>query len=213
MSYTDQTAISAWGQSWQSVEYKRKLTIGLVTISIILICLPFFFQAIELRNGILINDYLLREIPATDVSIYIFIVIWAMALLTFSRFKTNPQIFITFLWGYILINLTRFISIGLVPLNAPIGLIPIEDPISNAFYGPKFITKDLFYSGHTAAMFLMFLCLNKRSDKILAFIATVAIGALVLVQHVHYTADVFCAPVITYLLWLASKKIVASKYI
>ncbi|MDB5012793.1 MAG: hypothetical protein JWQ25_995 [Daejeonella sp.] len=213
MSYTDQTAVSAWGLSWQSVEYKRKLAIGLTTISIILIALPFFYQAIELRNGILINDYLLREIPSTDVSIYIFIIIWSMALLTFSRFKSDPQIFITFLWGYILINLTRFISIGLVPLNAPMGLIPIEDPIINDFYGPKFITKDLFYSGHTAAMFLMFLCLNKRWDKIFALIATIAIGALVLVQHVHYTADVFCAPVITYLLWLASKKIVASKYI
>jgi len=213
MSYSDQTTIGAWGLSWQSAEYKRKLTIGLAIISVILIALPFFYQAIELRNGILINDYLLREIPAIDVSIYIFIIIWSMALLTFSRFKADPQIFITFLWGYILINLTRFISIGLIPLNAPIGLIPIEDPISNTFYGPKFITKDLFYSGHTAAMFLMFLCLNKRSDKILTLLATIAIGALVLVQHVHYTADVFFAPVITYFLWLASKKIIASKYI
>lgn len=213
MSYTDQTAVSAWGLSWQSVEYKRKLVIGLTTISIILTALPFFFQAIELRDGILINDYLLREIPATDVSIYIFIIIWSMAILTFSRFKSDPQLFLTFLWGYILINLTRFISIGLIPLNAPMGLIPIQDPISNAFYGPKFITKDLFYSGHTAAMFLMFLCLNKRWDKFFALIATIAIGAFVLVQHVHYAADVFCAPVITYLLWLASKKIVASKYI
>ena len=202
MSYSDQTTIGAWELSWQSAEYKRKLTIGLAIISVILIVLPFFYQAIELRNGILINDYLLREIPAINVSIYIFIIIWSMALLTFSRFKADPQIFITFLWGYILINLTRFISIGLIPLNAPIGLIPIEDPISNAFYGPKFITKDLFYSGHTAAMFLMFLCLNKRSDKILALLATVAIGALVLLQHVHYTADVFFAPVITYLLSL-----------
>ena len=92
------------------------------------------------------------------------------------------------------------ISIGLIPLNAQIGLIPVEDPISNAFYGLRFITKDLFYSSLTAVMFLMFLCLNKRSDKILTLLATIAIGALVVVQHVHYTADVFFAPVITYLL-------------
>ena len=107
MSYSDQTTIGAWELSWQSAEYKRKLTIGLAIISVILIVLPFFYQAIELRNGILINDYLLREIPAIDVSIYIFIIIWSMALLTFSSFKADPQIFITFLWGYILINLTR----------------------------------------------------------------------------------------------------------
>ena len=107
MSYSGQTTIGVWRLSWQSAEYKRKLTIGLVIISVSLIALPFFYQATELRNGFLINDYLLREIPAIDVSIYIFIIIWSMALLTFSSFKADPQIFITFLWGYILINLTR----------------------------------------------------------------------------------------------------------
>jgi membrane-associated phospholipid phosphatase len=133
-----------------------------------------------------------------------------MALLTFSRFRQDPSIFLTFLWGFILINLSRFISIGLFPLNAPADLIPIHDPISNHFYGPKFITKDLFFSGHTAAMFLMFLCLKKKTDKILALIATLFIGIAVLLQHVHYTMDVVMAPVITYFLWVGSKKIVNS---
>ena len=133
-----------------------------------------------------------------------------MTLLTFSRFKQDPNIFLTFLWGFILINLSRFVSIGLIPLNAPADLIPIHDPISNHFYVPKFITKDLFFSGHTAAMFLMFLCLKKRTDKILALLATIIIGIAVLLQHVHYTMDVVMAPVITYFLWIGSKKIVAS---
>jgi membrane-associated phospholipid phosphatase len=133
-----------------------------------------------------------------------------MTLFTLSRFKQDPNIFLTFLWGFILINLSRFVSIGLIPLNAPADLIPIHDPISNHFYGPKFITKDLFFSGHTAAMFLMFLCLKKRTDKILALLATIIIGISVLIQHVHYTIDVIMAPVITYFLWIGSKKIVAS---
>ena len=213
MPLTEQTSIKNWENTWQSTDYKKKLILGLILISIILTSLPFFFQAIETRNGILINDYILREIPSYDMSLYIFTIIWGMALLTFSRFKTDPQLFLTFLWGYILINLTRFISIGLFPLSAPIGLIDIHDPISNAFYGPKRVTKDLFYSGHTAAMFLMFLCLNKKLDKILALLSTIAIAVLLLIQHVHYTADVLFAPVITYLIWLASKKIVASKNI
>ena len=72
-----------------------------------------------------------------------------------------------------------------MPLNPPEGLIAIEDPISNYFYDSKFITKDLFFSGHTASMFLMFLCLKKRTDKIFAIIATIIIGISVLLQHVH----------------------------
>ena len=204
------TSVGVWKINWQSSDYRKKLIIGLILISFILFSLPFFFQAIEQRNGISFNDYLLSWLPAYDLSIYIFTVIWSMTLLTFSRFKQDPNIFLTFLWGFILINLSRFVSIGLIPLNAPADLIPIHDPISNHFYGPKFITKDLFFSGHTAAMFLMFLCLKKRTDKILALLATIIIGIAVLLQHVHYTMDVVMAPVITYFLWIGSKKIVAS---
>jgi membrane-associated phospholipid phosphatase len=202
--------VGVWKINWQSSVYRKKLITGLILISLILLSLPFFYQAIEQRNGISFNDYLLSWLPAYDLSIYIFTVIWSMTLLTFSRFKQDPNIFLTFLWGFILINLSRFVSIGLIPLNAPADLIPIHDPISNQFYGPKFITKDLFFSGHTAAMFLMFLCLKKRTDKILALIATIVIGIAVLLQHVHYTMDVVMAPVITYFLWIGSKKIVAS---
>ncbi|MEJ7693536.1 phosphatase PAP2-related protein [Daejeonella sp.] len=211
MPKQEQTAVvSLWKNNWQSTDYRRKLISGLIIISLILITMPFFYQAIEQRNGIKFNDYLLQWLPAYDLSRFMFVTIWSMALLTFHRFKQNPQIFLTFLWGFILINLSRFVSIGLVPLNAPDNFMAIHDPISNYFYGPKLITKDLFFSGHTAAMFLMFLCLKKRSDKILAFIATIVIGIAVLIQHVHYTIDVLMAPIITYFLWIAAKKIVKS---
>jgi hypothetical protein len=203
-------AVELWKSNLQSSDYRKKLIVGLILISFILLSLPFFYQAVEKRNGISFNDYLLGWLPAYDLSLFIFVVIWSMALLTFSRFRQDPSIFLTFLWGFILINLSRFITIGLLPLNAPADLIPIQDPISNYFYGPKFVTKDLFFSGHTAAMFLMFLCLKKKTDKILALLATIMIGIAVLLQHVHYTLDVVMAPVITYFLWIGSKKIVNS---
>jgi hypothetical protein len=101
------------------------------------------------------------------------------------------------------------ISIIVLPLNPPNELIELIDPISNSFYGSKFITKDLFYSGHTATQFLMFLCLQKRGDKLVTFISTIAIGVLVLVQHVHYTIDVVAAPFFTYLVFIITKKIIA----
>lgn len=211
MKMSEQRAVAElWKSHWQSTDYRKKLITGLILISFILLSLPFFYQAIEQRNGIDVNDHLLNLLPAYDLSSFIFVVIWSMALLTFSRFRQDPSIFLTFLWGFILINLSRFVTIGLFPLNAPDDLIPIHDPISNQFYGPKFITKDLFFSGHTAAMFLMFLCLKKKTDKILALVATIIIGIAVLLQHVHYTLDVVMAPIITYFLWVGSKKIVNS---
>jgi hypothetical protein len=131
-----------------------------------------------------------------------------MALLTIVRCVQEPQIFLLFLWGFIILSLSRMISIIALPLNPPNELIELIDPISNSFYGSKFITKDLFYSGHTATQFLMFLCLQKKGDKLVTFISTIAIGVLVLIQHVHYTIDVIAAPFFTYVVFIITKRIV-----
>ncbi len=89
-------------------------------------------------------------------------------------------------------------------------LIPLRDPISNLFYGSKntYITKDLFFSGHTSTLCLIFLCLTKKEDKCKALVATFAVGIMVLLQHVHYSMDVLAAPPLTYLVYLIAKRIV-----
>jgi membrane-associated phospholipid phosphatase len=73
------------------------------------------------------------------------------------------------------------------------GLIGLVDPISNFFYGEKFVTRDLFFSGHTSTVFLIFLCLPGSRDKKIALAVTIIVGFLLLVQHVHYTLDVLGA--------------------
>ena len=130
-----------------------------------------------------------------------------MAVLTLIRCIQQPSIFLMFLWGFILLSFSRMISIIAVPLNPPDNLLELIDPISNTFYGSKFVTKDLFYSGHTATQFLMFLCLKNKLDKLATLISTFLIGALVLVQHIHYTIDVLAAPLLTYLVFILVKKI------
>ena len=132
-----------------------------------------------------------------------------MGLLLVIRCVQQPKILLLFLWGFILLSISRFISISLLPLQPPNGLIELKDPLSNLFYGTKFITKDLFYSGHTATQYLMFLCLQKKWDKIVTLASTLAIGIMVLIQHVHYTVDVVFALPITYMVFILTKKIVS----
>jgi len=197
-----------WKKAWGISIFKQYVLIGLALLIILLTAFPYFFNFIEAREGISINDVLLNSIPALNVSNWVFTIIWSMALLTIIRSIQEPQIFLLFLWGFIVLSLSRMISIIALPLNPPSRLIELIDPISNSFYGSKFITKDLFYSGHTATQFLMFLCLQKRGDKLVTFISTIAIGVLVLVQHVHYTIDVVAAPFFTYLVFIITKRIV-----
>jgi len=152
------------------------------------------------------HDLVLQAIPATDVSLPTFLIIWGISGLVIVRMIKDPGFALLMLSSFTLLCIARIVSITMVPLNPPDGLIKLKDPLTSMIYGgkDKFITKDLFFSGHTSNMFLMCLCLPKKMDKYLALIATIIVGILVLVQHVHYTIDVLAAFLFTYVIYRVS---------
>ncbi|GAB3988490.1 hypothetical protein GCM10028807_11260 [Spirosoma daeguense] len=194
-----------WQNAWKSPVFRKKSIIGIIALLILLAVFPTFFQIIERHSGPVLHDWLLARIPPVDVSLIIFLVIWAAALLLLIRVRRSPAIFMMFVYSYVIVSLSRMLSINLLPLDPPVGLIPMVDPITNAFYGKVYITKDLFYSGHTSTIFLIFLCLRRWWDRFFVFIGTLLVGALLLVQHVHYTIDVMGAFVFTYPLYRLGK--------
>lgn len=179
-----------WVDAWQSVGFRRKVLTGFGLVVTILSLFPLFFQTIEKRQGVLLHDPLLAFLPPHNVSMPLFIIIWAISLLAVFRAAQHPYMFLTFIWSYVLLCVLRTLSITLVPLDPPVGLVGLVDPISNFFYGEKFVTKDLFFSGHTSTIFLLFLILPTKTDKGLALLATALVACLLLVQHVHYTLDI-----------------------
>ena len=197
-----------WQLAWQSRPFRRQTISGIIALTAVFVFLPFFFPAIEKRNGNVLNDWVLGLLPAHDVSIFIFISIWVVTLLIFVRMAQRPDIFIVFLWAYVLLSFMRIATISIVALNAPKGLIELADPVSNFFYGHSFVTKDLFYSGHASSVFLIFFCLKKKSDKAFALIGALIVSSLLLVQHVHYTIDVLAAPMFAYFCYMFSRKMI-----
>jgi hypothetical protein len=206
----DPTSDLVWGEAWRSSAFRWKFIIGLVGTVALLLTFPYFFQTIEQHSGPVLQDWVLNHLPPQDVSLYIFLVIWATALLLLIRARRSPVIFMLFVYGYLIVSLSRMLSINLVPLDPPVGLIPLVDPLSNAFYGKTYITKDLFYSGHTSTIFLMFLCFRRRGDRLFALLGSFVVGGLLLVQHVHYTIDVLGAFVFTYPLYWLGKRLALS---
>ena len=210
----DQTKVNrdmaiAWKNAWRNRKFRLTTIAGTILFVCILAALPLFFATIEQRQGQILNDWLLLHVPAADVSVATFIIIWSMIALLMVRSIQTPSVFIVAFSSFILLFTLRMITITLFPLNPPVGLIPLKDPLSNLFYvGTQvFITKDLFFSGHTSTQFLIFLCLHKKRDKVLALASTITVGILVLVQHVHYSIDVIAAFVLTYFVFLLGKKI------
>jgi membrane-associated phospholipid phosphatase len=203
------TETISWSEAWQLRSFRNKTIIALLLVAIILIMLPTFFAFIEKRDGMVLQDYVLDAIPAMDVSIPTFTIIWSVVLLVFYRIYQNPRLFLLVAYGFILMCVLRMLTISLLPLNPPPGLIVLKDPIANIAYGGNgiFITKDLFYSGHTGNMFLFFLCLQHKWDKIIALTASFLVGILVMVQHIHYSIDVIAAFLFTFFIYLGAKKL------
>lgn len=199
-----------WIQAIRNPVYVKKLVIFGAGVILCLAFLPSFFQYIEKRNGIVLNDFLLNALPPRDVSLGIVGIIWLMIVLAISRVVKSPRIFLLMLCSFMLFFMSRYVTMYLVPLNPPAHLVMLHDPLSNSFYGKSFITKDLFYSGHTASQFIIFFCLPKRSEKILALVGAVSIGVLVLIQHIHYTIDVVAAPFFAFFCYFVAKKLVSN---
>ncbi|MDO3642404.1 MAG: phosphatase PAP2-related protein [Mucilaginibacter sp.] len=197
---------STWKETWSEAVKRQQIIIGTTIMMSVVFTMPLFFTHIEKRQGTLIKDPVLAGIPPHDVSLLIFAIIWSMILLIIVRAAYKPSIYIIYCWALIPITLARFIAISIVPLEPPIGLQPLIDPLTGIFYGQHFITKDLFFSGHIATMTLIFLCLRKKTDRIIGFIATIAVAFLLLVQHIHYTIDILASPGIVYICYRLTRR-------
>jgi len=199
----------SWGKAWSNNYFKAKILTGVFVFVSILLYLPHFFSIIEARQGIVLNDRLLHVLPSGDFSVVIFILVWATSLLVVIRSVSQPAMALHLLYLLIAVTIIRIITISLFALDPPAGLIPLKDPLTSLTYGGKdlFITKDLFFSGHTSNLLICFMCLQKKRDKQFALVATILVGCLVLMQHVHYTIDVVAAFIFTYGLGEAAKRL------
>jgi len=86
----------------------------------------------------------------------------------------------------------------LLPLEPPANMIILNDPLVEFFGTGQALTKDLFFSGHTATLFILFLVSEKKIIKTVFLISTIAVAIAVLLQHVHYSIDVLAAVFFTY---------------
>ncbi|MEJ2614923.1 MAG: phosphatase PAP2-related protein [Ignavibacteriaceae bacterium] len=159
---------------------------------------PHFINAIEARNGVELNDPVLKLFRPIDLSVFIFSVIYVSIIIGLITLLNTPRRLMFALQVYALVVLVRIITLYLTPLNAPPNMIPLVDPIVNNLGTGQLLTKDLFFSGHTATMFFLFLVSENKKMRLFFFFGFVIIAIAVVLQHVHYTIDVVAAPFFTY---------------
>lgn len=204
-----ETIKNSWINAWNHKSFRLNFIAGLILLVIVMIITSYFFNYIQDRPyGIALNDWLLRNIPAINVSTYIVTLMGSAAILFSLRGIANPNMLLTFLFAVILHLMLRMVTITITGFYPPKGLIELKDPMGSMLYQYRFISRDLFYSGHTAIIFLLFLCSFKKADKYYMLFTCIVVGCLLLVQHVHYTLDVASAPLFAYGCFWAAKKII-----
>ena len=199
--------------NWKLFLSNKNSTAVLVSTIILLIVsvstLARFLVFVESREGVVLEDPVFHWFNAVDLNIPVFIFIYVslVSCLIFLAI-TDPKCFIIALQIYTLLIIIRMAMMYVVPLEPPYGTIDLQDPIVFIAGTGSKITKDLFFSGHTSTLFLMFLVTKKRTLRYIYLINTIIVGSFVILQKVHYTIDVLVAPFVAY----ASYRIIINLY-
>ena len=191
-----------WTAAWQDSRFRWQLILAIAVFAIFPWKADDYFQWIQQREGIVMQDIVLANIPAKNVSIPIFAIIYFSVVYLIVRIIRQPKHFLWFAWAFNVETIIRFTSIYWVALNPPEGLVDLHDPIAELFiYGKNLaITKDLFFSGHTATMVFVCYFLPQTKERKIAIALTSVLVILLLIQHVHYSLDIVAAPIAT---WVA----------
>ncbi len=198
---------------WQKALKERKfvwfLIASLAMFILLMAFLAEFQSSIELRDGVIFKDPLFGNIPPVSVDWILFFTIYSVQLVAILYAFTRPENTIQIIIGYFFVYFFRIFALYLLPLEPPENTIPLYDPILIWFGKGEIITKDLFYSGHTATTFMVFLITENKKLKFIIGIGLIITMFGVLLQRLHYSVDVYVALFFAYTAYRLSKILVS----
>jgi membrane-associated phospholipid phosphatase len=191
------TAVS-WKNNYKSRSVRYQLLFSVIILAVVLHFYSGFLNYVEVREGFSFKDPVLGLIKPVDLTWLIFISIYLSLIAGIVILVRNPLQLTLTIQVYIVLILVRIIAMYSVPFNPPPDMIPLNDPFVQFFGTGKLLTKDLFFSGHTATLFLLYLVMEKKAYRRIFLMLTLVVAVSVIIQHVHYFIDVFAAPFFTF---------------
>jgi hypothetical protein len=181
---------------------KNNMYLLIGTLIVLIACVYFlsrFIIFVESRNGAVLNDPLFNRFSAIELNIPIFTLIYGSLISCLVYLVINyPARFIVALQAYTLLVIFRIAMMYVTPLDPPAGTIDLQDPLVFIVGTGTKITRDLFFSGHTSTLFMLFLVTVNRKLKYTYLVNTLLVGLFVFLQKAHYTVDVLVAPFVSY---------------
>ena len=187
-----------WKDFFSNKKNRIELIVSLILLTMTLTGLANFVNFVENRKGVVFPDPILSLFNPIDLTWITFGLIYLSLIFVIVTLLKNPQRFLFALQLYTSMAVVRMIAMFLLPLEPPEKMILLKDPFVEFFGTGQTLTKDLFFSGHTATLFILFLVSEHKTIKIIFLVITIIVAFCVLLQHVHYTIDVFAAILFTY---------------
>lgn len=187
-----------WKAFLKVKQNRTELILTLVLLVIVLTILANFLNYVETRNGVVLPDPILNLFNPIDLTWLTFALIYVSLIVGITTLFPEPEKLVFALQLYVFMVIVRIVAMYLLPLNPPAQMILLKDPFVELFGTGKTLTKDLFFSGHTATLFILFLVSQKKTIRYIFLISLIIVAVSVLLQHVHYTIDVFAALFFTY---------------
>lgn len=188
---------------------KREFVLTLIALILMLVLFSRFAVFVEGRPGVVLDDPLLRLLPSFDLTWPIFVVIYGGILLGVVTLARLPDALLLAMRSYVLLLVVRIAAMYVAPFAPPEKMILLIDPVAGIGPGNA-LRNDLFFSGHTATLFLLSLTSVPSHLRRLFLVLTILLGAMLLLQHVHYTVDVLSALFFTWGCYSLSKKLPTS---
>ena len=166
-----------------------------------------FLLWVEARPGVSFSDPLLAALPARDLTWGIFALLYVGLATGLAVLAFHPRQLVIGLQAYALMVLARMALMSALPLDPPAGMIALRDPLVEVLGNGATMTRDLFFSGHTATMTMLALAVPGRALKVALGLGAAGVAAGVLWQHVHYTVDVLVAPFVAFACYRAVRSL------
>ncbi len=188
-----------WKLAFKNKHFVAKFIASFVFLFALMYFFAWFLNYVEQRQGHVFYDPVLNFLRPRDVSDIIFFTTYGASLLALIYAFGSPFRTIHLCQMYTLLTIFRIITLFIIPMDPPSTIIPLRDAIlQNTFYNDAGNVKDLFFSGHTATLFLFFFFAKNIVIKWIFFVCAVCVAAAVVLQHIHYSYDVIVAPLFAF---------------
>jgi hypothetical protein len=185
---------TAWRTAFHHAGFRIQFILTMAVTLSFSVVFHYYFPYVESRTGRQLSDFVLSILPPADVSHFVFFFLYSGMIIGLLSHLSHPKVILVAFQTYVLVTLMRIVTIYLLPLEPPVGYVPLKEPFVQMFTpGGQIISKDLFFSGHMSTILSLFLPTHLKFPRNYLLVCCISIAVLLLVQHVHYTIDVLFA--------------------